>query len=113
MSATDFKLRAWLSRVQVGDILRSRSGLNRVVRKISRHKGRTILTFVIKHCSWTGRCYTTYFPSDVKHAGLRPTGKRLKLKGKMDKRIAEAIRRADLSHLNGRVPNCCTVEGIS
>src|SRR6266850_1079034 len=102
----------WLRKVQVGDIVRSRRGTERVVRAVSQQTLRTWLIFSIMHCSWTGRCYTNYCTVDLRTMGYRPTGKRLKLRDKMSRRIAKAIRTHDLSHRNGRAPNCCDVHGI-
>src|SRR5690349_6845034 len=102
----------WLQKVKVGDIVRSGSGTERVVRHVSRWKNTTCLTFSIIHCSWTKRCYTVYFSNDLKQMGYRPTGKRVELTSEMDKKIAKAIEKADLSHRNGRAPNCCSVHGI-
>lgn len=101
----------WVKRIRVGDVLRARSGLLRVVREVHHEGTKTVVTFAIKRCSWTGRCYTVYFHNDLKSMGFRPTGKRMRLSREIDRAIREEI----VEHY---IPekiklHCCDVKGIS
>lgn len=101
----------WIRRLQVGDIVRAKSGLLRVVRAVTHHPhGVSSIVFVIKHCSWTRRCYTYMNSHDLITFGYRPTGKRLPLRKNIDKEIASNIvnHSKDLQTLK-----CCDVEGLS
>ncbi len=102
------KKHAWIGRIKRGDILAEGSSL-RVVREV-RHgeNGRVSVTFTIKHCSWTTRCYTVLTHSDLKTRGFRPTGKRVRLTGKLD---AEIERNFGV-HIRETTLHCCDVEGI-
>lgn len=111
---------AWIHRIKRGDILRSGSGLLRVVRSVShslipvgcggtrKPHFRTTVIFTIQHCSWTGRCYTVYTGNDLVQIGYRPTRGRIRLNRKIDRRIEQEFRE------HPRVPglSCCDVEGI-
>lgn len=103
---------AWPYRVIKGDILKDACGNLRVVRKASYGKsGLTTYVYLsIKHCSWTGRCYTCLCYSDLKIRGFRPIGRRKKLTSRMDKRIAR-----DLEYKNrfDQKTDCCDVKGVS
>jgi len=102
----------WIANIQVGYVLRERSGAFRIVRKVTRsprNPQRISVTFVIRHCSWTHRCYTVLCTSDLKTRGFRPTGVHItKLKGPLDAKIQENI-----DDHNCRSLNCCAVAGIS
>jgi len=102
----------WIERIEKGDILRSKSGLLRIVRAVHHswipqsQQIRTSVTFTIKRCSWTGRCYTILNGSDLMTQGYQHTGKRIRLQKKMDKEIAAEF---------GQKPEslkltCCDVE---
>lgn len=99
----------WMDHVRVGDVLVRGRDNYRVVRNVSHHKDGRLrcVTFSIKHCSWTGRCYTVVNYNDLNYAGYRPTGRRVRLRTKLDKRIALNITRSvkDLG--------CCDVRGVS
>jgi hypothetical protein len=100
-----------MKQIRVGDVLRSRGGLLRIVRAVEHRGTKTVVTFSIKHCSWTGRCYTVYFHNDLKSMGYEPTGKRVRLRSQLDKLVRDEIvnhyRPGDI-----RV-KCCDVEGIA
>lgn len=81
----------WFAFVQAGDVLRAPSGLLRIVRRVSRHRGRPWVYFAIRHPSWTKRAYTVFTPSDLKTMGYQYVGARVKLQGEMDRRLAAAI----------------------
>jgi hypothetical protein len=99
----------WMNKVKIGSVLRSRSGLLRVVRDLRRRGDRLhSVSFTIKHCSWTHRCTTTLTYNDLSYMGFRPTGKRRRLRTELDRMIA-------LDCLPGHPGplDCCDVTGIS
>lgn len=106
---------AWIHRIQLGDVLRAGSGLLRVVRAVTHspidYGGnphiRTMVTFSIRHCSWTRRCYTCYTGNDLVQMGYRPTRARVKLRKSIDRAI-----RADFGADNPKL-TCCDVEGVA
>ena len=85
----------WRAKIRVGDVLEAPSGDLRVVREVTRWKRRgrttTIVTFAIRRCSWTRRCYTVVNQSDLATRGFRPTGKRVRLSKPIDRAISRAI----------------------
>lgn len=106
----------WISQIKVGDVLRSRSGLLRVVRNVNHlpvrgyKKPRTSVSFSIQRCSWTHRCYTVYFGNDLIQFGFRPVNARVQLRKKIDKLIKREIQ----SDCNWKPKiDCCDVRGIS
>lgn len=104
---------AWVKKLKVGDVLKSRTGMLRIVRSI--HVGPTVastrLIFTIQHCSWTTRGYTVYTGNDLRQMGYSKVGrKRYKLKDHFDKLLAEDFRRGgNASECNF---HCCDVIGI-
>jgi hypothetical protein len=107
--------RDWRDRIRVGDILRGRSGVERVVRScLYKMDGRLVgVTFTIMRCSQFRACYTLYGRNDLKQAGFRPTGHRKALRGAMDKQIFDNMR-LHLRKSQGarRALDCCDVDGI-
>ena len=111
----------WIAKIKRGDILRSRSGMLRVVREVTHSDQgiygiRTSVTFTIKTCSWTGRCYTVYTGNDLVQMGFRPTRARVSLRKKIDREIACQIR--DRPFPDMRLPKrysiaCCDVRDIA
>jgi hypothetical protein len=99
----------WIKALKVGDVVRTPSGLLRIVRSANHGPQRSYFCFTIKHCSWTTRCYTVYTSTDLKVMGWRPTGKRVRLRGHLDYEIEQNI---GLS-LKDSTLNCCNVEGVS
>lgn len=99
-----------MAKVAVGDVLRSRGGTYRVVRKVSRVRGRLhYITFAIKRCSWTGRCTTTVNSHDLRYADYEPvTGVRWKFATLLDEKI-----QADIANPNLRKTPCCAVIGVA
>lgn len=95
---------AWIKDISVGDILME-GDTPRVVRSVS-HTGRTSVTFTIRHCSWTTRCYTVLNESDLRTRRFRPTGKRKRLDAPIDRAIREAIDKREIKM------HCCDVDGI-
>lgn len=97
----------WAKGLQVGDILRSPSGLLRVVRSVRfKGTGNGSVTLVIQHCSWTRRCYTVQTFSDLRLSGYVRTGFRYKFTKPWDAKIAHAIESSE------RTLSCCDVHGL-
>lgn len=101
-----------MDRVRVGDVLKSRSGRRfRVVRNVALKEGRLYnVTLSISHCSWTRRCYTILTYNDLYQCGYRLTGRRVRLRSRIDQQIA-----ANFAHKNRfrQTLTCCDVEGVS
>lgn len=105
----------WFSKVQAGDVLRTPSGDLRLVRAVHRNppkprrkREQVWVYFAIRHCSWTGRCYTLYSDSDsylrqfewvTRRKNWRPT--------RIDREIAKNI--ADHRY---RTVGCAKVRGL-
>lgn len=104
---------AWIKQIKAGDVLKSRSGALRVVRRVS-HRGqslpKTSVYFTIKRCSWTHRCYTVYNGNDLRIMGFQPVKARATLRKKIDRAIAIEFDRRDAK---GAIMRCCDVVGIS
>ena len=106
----------WISNIRVGDILAVGDSY-RVVRdvkhsKSERHPPKTYVTFTIKRCSWTGRCYTVLTRSDLKTRGFRATGHSMRLRRQIDAKIRKAIVGRELPKDGPYSMTCCDVEGI-
>lgn len=109
---------AWVKDLHVGDVLRTPSGMLRVVRMV-RHSDRgqrgkrgwltaTYVAFTIRHCSWTGRCYTNYNGGELVTLGFRPAGVRVKeFKSELDLKINNVIA------IGSKELHCCDVRGIA
>jgi hypothetical protein len=100
---------AWIQHIRKGDVLASGSTL-RVVRSVHHTERHTYVFFTIKRCSWTRRCYTVLTQHDLKDRGFRATGKRVRLRSKMDREIEAEINEHRQS--SDVVLRCCDVEGI-
>jgi len=109
---------AWLDEIEVGDILLSGSGVERVVRSANYFKPRDRfgrggklygITFVIQKCSWTHRCYTMLTRADLKTRKFTPTGKKKQTVDLIDKLIAHDILYHDIDKQR---LDCCAVKGI-
>ena len=100
----------WMQDVQVGDVLVSGRGTFRIVRDVKQKGDGCIVSFVIRHCSWTHRPYTVLFPADLKTRGYKPTGIRVKLKGQFDRIIKKELDRTRRG--DPPVLTCCDVIGI-
>lgn len=102
----------WMADVVVGSVLRSRSGAWRVVREVNRYRNGDLrsVTFAIKHCSWTHRCYTIYGYTDLRAMGysMVPVKPRA-LRTRLDKRINRAIHEP----CTQKSMTCCDVEGVA
>jgi hypothetical protein len=111
MGVGNMRRPAWTRRVKVGDILANRAH-RRVVRQVSYlSDGRLhAVCFAIMHCSWTTRCYTTYMFTDLMLAGYAPTEKSVKLRKKIDRKIARDL---EYIHRLDQKLDCCDVKGIA
>jgi hypothetical protein len=103
----------WTAKIKAGDVLKSPSGVLRVVRVVKHfeHPNRPpkcAVTFTILNCSWTGRGTTTYFSNDLRAFGYRPTKARVRLNTKIDRMI-----KSDRENSPQKTLTCCMVRGIS
>lgn len=102
-------IKDWRDTIQKGDILVSKRG-PRLVRRATYSKTGFLraITLAIKHCSWTGRCYTVINRSDLNYlkftkAPFRITATRIPL----DEQIEACIIDPD-----NRSLDCCDVKGV-
>lgn len=108
-----------LRSLRPGDVIRW-NGTLRVVRTVKwsdkRCRGRRrdarpsgIFTFVILHCSWTGRCYTCYTSSDLAQKPLELIARNFHSK-------SIALDQAILTNIQNGTErptlSCCDVHGI-
>ncbi len=105
--AKEIRYPKWVYEPKVGMVLRMQSGVLRVIRKVTGHRERRILSFTIQHCSWTHRCHTCYTAKECWRYGWRFTGKSVSLDKPIDQTILQEI-----SHVTDRLLTCCDVEGI-
>lgn len=103
---------AWIKTLQVGDVLRAPSGVLRIVRSVQHSGpslGKTSVCFLIRHCSWTGRCYTVLTGCDLATIGYVKTGARAKLNHGFDRAVEH-----DMGGIHWRDAKltCCAVRGI-
>ncbi len=82
----------WIRDLQPGDVVEHRvSGHQRIVRTVHHFMPcRSSVTFLIARPSWTGRCYTVYFTSDLV-AYKRVPVRRKSLRSKFDRLVNQAI----------------------
>lgn len=101
----------WMRTAKVGDVLRSPSGLLRVVRKVTRHyhdpSRLACLTFAIKHCSWTKRPYTVIGATELRTLGYTKVGANYKLNSKIDAKLFLNINNPDV-----RTMHCCDARDL-
>lgn len=102
----------WMRDVVVGSVLAARSGSWRVVREVTRYRNGDLrsVTFAIRRCSWTHRCYTIYGYNDLIQCGFRmvrvaPRQLRTGLDRKIHVAIHEPCTRKSMT--------CCDVEGVA
>lgn len=94
--------------IKTGEIVRAKSGLLRVVRRVNDCGGKIYVFFTIKHCSWTGRCYTLYSTNELHHMGYRRIYRLFKLGDELDIEIE-----AEFNDRDRRKLTCCDVEGLA
>ena len=100
----------WMRSVKVGDVLTNRNGRSqRIVRAVSFYTcgALSCVTFTIRHCSWTHRCYTVLTYVDILGRGMLPSKHNVKLKSRLDRKIAKDL----LDHRIQKL-DCCDVQGI-
>jgi hypothetical protein len=104
----------WMKDVAIGSVLAEGSGTWRIVREFSRYSNGDLraVTFTIRHCSWTGRCYTVCGYVDLIYRGFRMVRvKPRALRTKLDRRIRKAITGNESKpHYSMK---CCDVEGVA
>lgn len=84
----------WRDTLEVGDVVQYPSGLLRVVRQVSYWNDRMqCVTFSIKACSWTRRCYAVLTRHDLRSAGAWKVGIKVNLKSSIDRKILEDIQK--------------------
>ena len=99
----------WIYKLKAGDVLKSPSGLMRVIRRVDtgKTKRKVWVTFAIQHCSWTHKAYTVYNMGELLELGYRRTNAKVSLRGRMDKMLAQDIN-------NGtRNLTCCDIGLLS
>lgn len=84
---------AWMRCVKVGDVLRSGSGRDRVVRRTMFYPDGDLrcVFFAIKHCSWTRRPYTILGYSDLRQLRYTPTKATVSMRKRIDRQLARDI----------------------
>ncbi len=100
----------WMRNVKVGDVLRSGRGTFRVVRSVAFFDDGQLrsVQFVIRHCSWTGRCLTSMNYTDMVGNGYEPTRIKWKMNGPLDPIINAHAENHRLQQMH-----CCDVIGIA
>ncbi len=107
--------RDWRDDIKVGDVMSERGRPWRIVRQASYRDNGLLLavTFTIRRCSWTHRCYTTVMRVDLNVRGFRKVRNvsvSLKNSG-IDAKIKRAIGRVAMPNHN-HILTCCDVEGL-
>lgn len=95
MSSTEH----WTKRLQVGDVIRSKTGKLRIVRYASHDPRKptpsgSFFAFCIGRVSWTTRPYTFVTGNDLKQSGYMPTGARAKLNHEFDRKLLACMDKA-------------------
>jgi len=82
----------WRDNIRNGDILR-KGDTFRVVREAHYRANMQLnsVVMVIKHASWTGRCYTYLGRNDLAQYGFSPVKARAKMATEMDKVVNHCI----------------------
>jgi hypothetical protein len=100
----------WTKHLQVGDVI-TNGGACRVVRKATHSAsqfGRASYSFVIRHCSWTKRCYTVLTDNDLRQLGYRLIGRGFPLGTELDGKILEECESKSRPRIR-----CCDVSGLA
>lgn len=103
---------SWMHRLKIGDRLQRGNSPPRVVRNISRYDNGDLrcVTFAIRHCSWTSRCYTVMHSNDLIQLGYTKVRGKYSLRTRLDKKIEYCI----TNHQNEyQVLDCCDVRGVA
>jgi hypothetical protein len=98
-----------MATVRVGDVLESDTGLMRVVRKVSRYKDGDLrsVSFTVKRCSWTQRCYTLLDYTSLRLNGYKPVA-RVRMGSTLDWKIFKEIGSRRAPELS-----CCAVKEVA
>ncbi len=102
-------IKDWRDTLQVGDVLLTKSGSPRIVRKVSYRSNGFLggVRFTIKKCSWTKLCYTCVGRTDLDYRKFKKSNLRVReLRSLLDVEIAEEIK------FNHRKLSCKSVRGI-
>lgn len=85
----------WPFRVEVGDVIRSGSGDERVVRAVSHGVSglTTHVSLAIRRCSWTRRPFTVLNYCDLHRRGFLPTGEKDAMSDCVSITLAEELSR--------------------
>jgi hypothetical protein len=92
----DLRVFGWIKQLVKGDVIVSRNGNLRVIRRVTHHGPsipKTYITLAIKHCSWTGRAYTVYNGNDLRQMGYRPIKANFALRSRVDRLMEEEFDR--------------------
>jgi hypothetical protein len=103
-------------RLKVGDVVQERNGAWRIVRAVTRQPSGKLcaITLTIRHCSWTGRCYTVIMANDLRQRGFHPVRvRRRKLTSRFDRKIQRAIHGNEDRRVKPYSVTCCDVEGTA
>lgn len=98
--------------LQVGDVLWNKCRTDaRVVRKVSRYANGDLrcVSFAIRRCSWTNRCYTVLHAMDLIYRGYHPAGMRCKLDRIWDELIEFCVKH---NRKEDQRLTCCDVKGV-
>lgn len=102
----------WMCDVVVGSVLARKNGAWRIVREVTRYNNGDLrsVTFAIRRCSWTHRCYTIYHYNDLIQMGFRMVPvKSRRLRSRLDRKIHRAIHEP----CTQKSLTCCDVEGVA
>lgn len=102
----------WMKDVVVGSVLARPHGSWRVVRAVHRYQNGDLrsVTFAIRRCSWTHRCYTIYGYNDLRMLRFRMVRvEPRKLLTRIDRKIHAAIHEP----CDRKSMTCCDVEGVA
>ena len=99
----------WIG-IQPGEVVKWPSGVFRVVRKVSNsihgNPRGVWCYFSIRHCSWTGRCYTLYNVGQLAYMRCVRTGVKVKFKHRLDFKVNRVI------EAGTRELKCCDVRTV-
>ncbi len=102
-------IKDWRDTLQVGDVLLTKSGSPRIIRRVYYRKNGFIggIRLTIKRCSWTKLCYTSIGRVDLEQRKFRKSNIRItKLKSLLDDKINEEMK------FDHRKLSCRSVRGV-
>lgn len=108
MKAADWP--EWAKTLDRGDIVRTPTGTERVVREVHRHsESRVYVSFTILHCSWTTRPVTVYSMGELVRVGYTYAGRRIEIK---NTRLNKSIDREVKCRPGPPKLTCCDIKGV-